>query len=98
MAAPRLLGPPARARAWGWTGSTVFRRDARAGWRPRAGQRHPSVPGTVRRRKMEWCVESDRTAGRGEEGVLAGYFWSAAATYLLSDLGAFGVALCKMGT
>lgn len=47
---------------------------------------------------MERCVESDRTAGRGEEGVLAGYFWPAAATYLLDDLDAFDVALCKMGT
>lgn len=81
MAAPRLRGPPACARARGG----------------RAGQRHPSVPGTVRRRKKDRCVESDRKAGRGEEGVLAGYFWSVAATYLLGDLGAFDVTLCKMG-
>lgn len=78
--------PPARAKEVDGLHSL------RAGWRPRAGQRHPSVPGTVRRRKVDRCAESDRKAGRGEEGVLAGYFWSAAATYL------FDVTLCKMGT
>lgn len=34
-----------------------------------------------------------RLQGYAAEGVLAGYFWSGAATYLLSDLGAFDVTL-----